>query len=87
MSKSVQVIPYDNKTGRVETGAVQFGEDWPGLFIRGDNAFAFALDIQALLEWWNGLSEGLRQDAGFQVSQAIRSLQSFQRTITGDVVV
>lgn len=24
----------------VESGAVQFGEDWPGLFLRGDNAFA-----------------------------------------------
>lgn len=23
---------------RVETGPVQFGEDWPGVFIRGDNA-------------------------------------------------
>jgi len=27
---------------RVETGTVQFGEDWPGLFIRGDNAFWYA---------------------------------------------
>ena len=24
--------------GRVETGPVQFGDDWPGLFVRGDNA-------------------------------------------------
>ena len=24
--------------GRVETGVIQFGDDWPGLFIRGDNA-------------------------------------------------
>jgi hypothetical protein len=23
---------------RVETGPVQFGDDWPGIFIRGDNA-------------------------------------------------
>ena len=23
---------------RVETGIIQFGEDWPGVFIRGDNA-------------------------------------------------
>jgi hypothetical protein len=22
---------------RMETGAIQFGDDWPGLFIRGDN--------------------------------------------------
>lgn len=24
--------------GRVETGVVQFDDDWPGVFIRGDNA-------------------------------------------------
>ena len=31
-------IPYSGKE-RVETGAVKFGDDWPGLFIRGDDAF------------------------------------------------
>jgi hypothetical protein len=35
---------------RVETGPIQFGEDWPGIFIRGDNAFAFIMDIKAALE-------------------------------------
>jgi hypothetical protein len=28
---------------RVETGAVQFGDDWPGVFIRGDHALYYAL--------------------------------------------
>lgn len=23
---------------RIETGCIQFGDDWPGIFIRGDNA-------------------------------------------------
>lgn len=31
---------------RVETGPVQFGDDWPGLFIRGDDAFAYAMALQ-----------------------------------------
>jgi len=31
---------------RIETQVVQFGDDWPGLFIRGDNAIAFASAIQ-----------------------------------------
>lgn len=30
----------------IETGAVQFGDDWPGVFIRGDNAMAFALYVE-----------------------------------------
>jgi len=27
---------------RIETGAVQFNDDWPGLFIRGDEALYLA---------------------------------------------
>lgn len=36
--------------GRIETGAVQFGDDWPGYFIRGDNAFAICLAIRGVLK-------------------------------------
>ena len=32
----IQKIDY-NQENRVETGAVQFGDDWTGLFIRGDD--------------------------------------------------
>lgn len=28
---------------RPETGPMQFGDDWPGVFIRGDNAFHMAM--------------------------------------------
>lgn len=46
----IQHIPYDTKgSSRVETGPVQFGDDWPGYFIRGDNAFAIVLAIQSVL--------------------------------------
>ena len=34
---------------RIETGPVQFNEDWPGFFIRGDNAFAIRLAIAQVL--------------------------------------
>jgi hypothetical protein len=38
----VRELPH--MTERVETGAVQFGsQDWPGVFIRGDNAFNYAM--------------------------------------------
>lgn len=38
MTRAVRKLdaPTDN-LGRVETGAVQFGDDWSGLFIRGDD--------------------------------------------------
>lgn len=35
---------------RLETGIVQCGKaDWPGLFIRGDNAFGYAIALQEVL--------------------------------------
>lgn len=57
---TVQKIDYPNTGGpskddgespvhpRVESGAVQFGDDWPGLFLRGDNAFNLATQIAQL---------------------------------------
>lgn len=45
--------------GRVETGAVQFNEDWPGVFIRGDNAMWYGLNLQRLLDD----PEAFQQDA------------------------
>lgn len=34
--------------GRVECGVIQFGDDWPGIFIRGDNALALSMAIKGL---------------------------------------
>ena len=36
MSDLTKVPPLEG--GRPETGPMQFGDDWPGVFIRGDNA-------------------------------------------------
>lgn len=33
---------------RVETGVVQFEDDWPGVFIRGDNAAFLAMQIRLI---------------------------------------
>ncbi len=41
---------------RVETGVVRFGDDWPGLFIRGDNAFAYARYLEEVLKHVEGTS-------------------------------
>ena len=35
---------------RVSTGAIQFGDDWPGLFIRGDSCFGILLALKALFK-------------------------------------
>lgn len=39
---------------RIETGAVQFGDDWPGVFIRGDNAGYFAMMLDQYLRGQGG---------------------------------
>jgi len=33
----IQKLNKPENLDRVETGPVQFGDDWPGYFIRGDN--------------------------------------------------
>jgi hypothetical protein len=47
-SKRVQVVPAPLDLPRVETGAVRFGNDWPGLFIRGDEAHNLMLRIRQM---------------------------------------
>ncbi len=35
---------------RVETGPIQFGNDWPGVFIRGDNAFHYSITLEEVIK-------------------------------------
>jgi hypothetical protein len=35
---------------RPESGAMKFGDDWTGVFFRGDDAFGYALALQAMLD-------------------------------------
>lgn len=44
----IQLLPEQEE--RVESGAVQFGNDWPGVFIRGDNAMFYAMALKRVLE-------------------------------------
>jgi hypothetical protein len=41
-------IPLPGGSGRTPTGAMQFQGDWPGLFIRGDQAVALAVWVREL---------------------------------------
>jgi hypothetical protein len=34
---------------RAETGTMRFAEDWRGVFIRGDNAFGYAMYLKSVL--------------------------------------
>jgi hypothetical protein len=41
-------IPLPGSSGETPTGAMQFQRDWPGLFIRGDDAIFVAASIREL---------------------------------------
>ncbi len=45
---------------RVETGVVQFDDDWPGVFIRGDNAFGWARTLAYSLLHAQAAKDGLK---------------------------
>lgn len=41
----MNVLKLPDQPKRVESGPIQFGDDWPGIFIRGDNALFFAFAV------------------------------------------
>jgi len=45
--RDIRKIPFNDKE-RVETGAVQFGDDWPGLFVRGDDCLTLLFLLQKI---------------------------------------
>lgn len=73
--------------GRVETGAVRFGPDWPGLFVRGDQAFALALDVERLMKHFGALFEAEKLDAEeYLLKAALENLEELRSVIIEDVV-
>ncbi len=39
----------DAEGSRPETGVLRFGDDWPGYFMRGDSAVAFAIRLESVM--------------------------------------
>jgi hypothetical protein len=46
----IQVLPAPEHGRRMETGPLQFGDDWPGVFLRGDHALPAAFYLSMFLE-------------------------------------
>lgn len=42
-------VPVEGGSGTYPTGAIQFRNDWPGLFVRGDDAMALLSELRATL--------------------------------------
>lgn len=58
---------------RVESGAVRFGDDWPGLFLRGDEAFFIARQLDVALETLKGYTDLSPAGVAFKVLEGLRS--------------
>lgn len=76
-------IPMPGGSGRVPTGAIQFRDDWPGLFVRGDDAIVLSLDLSHVLQVLR--ERGL--DADQRVLCGIPRLEKIVTIIEQDVKV
>jgi len=73
-------IPMRGGSGEVRTGAIQFENDWPGLFIRGDDAIV-------LLSRIRGLQERMAGHPDVVAAAALIELVKIADLIERDVVV
>lgn len=84
MNENIQKIKCDWPEGqnRVETGAVQFNDDWPSLHIRGDNAAYLSM-------CWQQIRDSLPEEVQNKYIFEILQLDSFlgkTGTIQSDVI-
>ncbi|MBX9628326.1 MAG: hypothetical protein K2X82_31290 [Gemmataceae bacterium] len=86
-SPRVRVVPFPNDAPRVETGAVQFGNDWPGLFVRGDEAFGLAHDIDTVGRFLDSLPGGISVGGGWAVADARTNLRDLARVVRDEVTL
>ncbi len=80
MPKHITQIPFPGSSGETPTGAMQFQNDWPGLFVRGDRAIDMHRCIRHLQQRLTG-----SQDA--TVVFALHVLGELADIIERDVVV
>lgn len=72
-------------TPRVETGALQINDDWPGLFIRGD----WCIDLYNRLEYAKNLlmDTKMPEDAKLEHALSLAGICGLQQMIVDDVLV
>lgn len=67
-------------SGVIPTGALQFKQDWPGLFIRGDDAIGVAAAIRQLQQRLNDADD-------VAIWRALHRLNEYADIIERDVIV
>jgi hypothetical protein len=72
------------KRVRMETGMMRFGDDWPGLFIRGDDAIGLMLSVRATLDFAGKWLPPVRL---VEIAMDLHRLSTIADLIDRDVVV
>jgi len=70
---------------RVESGPMAFGDDWTGIFLRGDEAIALASILQSFIESVQSGDDPCPLDAGILRTFAERLAKCDERHRTVDV--
>src|SRR6185312_8295941 len=78
--RRITQIPLSGNSGDTPTGAMQFRDDWPGLFVRGDDAIMLMSAIQQL-------AERLANHPDAVVESSLIQLSRFADIIERDVTV
>jgi hypothetical protein len=78
--KKITSIPHPGGSGLTPTGALQFQDDWPGLFIRGDDAMRILGAIRQIQEYVD------ERDA-YEIAAPLTALTEIAGIIERDVIV
>ncbi|HYE20007.1 MAG TPA: hypothetical protein VEA69_16275 [Tepidisphaeraceae bacterium] len=73
-------IPLPGGSGPAKSGAIQFRDDWPGPFLRGDTAIMVGLAIR-------NLQKALDQSQDGDVASALSKLAVVADLIEREVIV
>jgi hypothetical protein len=80
MKKRITQIPFPGGSGQTPTGALQFEHDWPGLFIRGDDAISLYNSIRVI-------EQHLATDLDGTIWGPLLKLRNIADMIERDVIV
>ena len=78
--RQITQIPIPGNSGQTPTGAMQFQDDWPGLFVRGDDAIMLLAAIEQLKERLADHPDGV-------VASALNRLTRYADIISSDVII
>lgn len=75
----VRELPAQKK--RVETGAIRFGDDWPGLFVRGDDCMGLVASLSALDSWLKTLPKELLATIPYETTRIFQLKQMIDKSV------